>query len=115
MSPPKARKDHLLSSYDLAVLLGMTHSQIKDLLRQVSWLPLARPIGLPASYDPRLLEVLRALHHQPHRSVGADDWLTDYLGDTDARRPERTITQGQAQQPDAADSAADGSGGPAGQ
>lgn len=68
-----------MSLAQIAREIDRTPKQTKKLLRKV------RYIGLKGDrYDASALEVLKALLNIPHRHIGTDDWLTNYLGGTDA-------------------------------
>lgn len=59
--------------------LGMTRRYAQKALRKVEWA--IAPQGDPPRYDARLLDLIRAMHDKPHRTLeeAHKDWLARYL------------------------------------
>ena len=78
-----------VSLAQIAKEIGRTEHQTAKLLTKVGFIGLKPQKGLPGrtySYPASALEVLKALLGIPHRHIGPDDWLSNYLGGTDDRR-----------------------------
>lgn len=72
----------------LAREMGLGLKPARKQLRKVRHL--YPPVGTPPTWDPRCLDLLRALRGQPHRTLEPVelDWLTAYVeGPTDAPSP----------------------------
>lgn len=65
---------HRPSQRELATQLGLSPYRVRKLLARFDYLPL-RTAGLPG-YDPRTLQLIRAMHDPNERRA---DWLTAYL------------------------------------
>ena len=81
--PPEAHR--WVSLNQIAKEINRTPKQTKKLLDKAGFIGLKPKQGLPGrtySYDASALEVLKALLNLPHRHIGPDDWLSNYLGGT---------------------------------
>lgn len=82
------RSDKGVTLNHCATVLGITWSQAERALHKVQW---AYP-PIKGRYDPRVLDLLRALRGQPHRALEPvhQDWLARYLKEShDSPEPPR--------------------------
>lgn len=82
----RSPEEHRYVSLDqIAREINRTPKQTQKLLDKMGFIGLEPKEGLPGrktSYDASALEVLKALLGLPHRHIGPDDWLSNYLGGT---------------------------------
>lgn len=75
--------EHRWVSLDqIAKEIDRTPVQTEKLLNKLGFIGLRPKRGLPErtkSYDASALEALKALTGIPHRHIGTDDWLSNYL------------------------------------
>lgn len=93
MSRPRSRPVSRVTVPEIARELGDTETHVRHLLARHGWwlkdgFVRGRGQGSPATYDATVIEKLRGLLGQPARQLEEpeSDWLSAYLGGTDARR-----------------------------
>lgn len=62
--------------------LGVTRKIAAKMLRKVRWV--CPPLGKPPKWDPRTVDLIRAMQGKPHRQLepAHNDWLSRYLKGT---------------------------------
>lgn len=60
-------------------LTGLSERGARKLLLKLAWM--ADPQGTPATYDPRLVDIINAMRGLPHRDLepAHKDWLARYI------------------------------------
>lgn len=73
--------DRYVSVRHCSIVLGISWREAQRDLYRLRWAFRPRPDG---RYDPRVLDLLRALRAQPHRALEPvhQDWLARYLKET---------------------------------
>lgn len=80
-----ARSDpHRVTVHHAMTVLGLPHTRTVKALHKLRF---AYPPDQNGTYDARVLDLLRAMHGQPHRALEPvhQDWLARYLEESNAR------------------------------